>query len=112
MITSLLTSSEDHYQNVVIYLLKQQQQQQQQQKIVNLTKCKTKSCNTNYYVPIINLSNYNLQKLNLGFDYCFADKNKDVQRFLAANIGSLAYNIKGNISDKNTEHFHEFLHSQ
>ena len=50
-----------------------------------------------------------MQKLNLGFDYCFVDKNKDVQRFLAANIGSLAYNIKGNINDKNIEHFHEFL---
>ena len=37
------------------------------------------------------------------------DKYKDVQRFLAANIESLAYNIKGNIDDKNLEHFHEFL---
>ena len=50
-----------------------------------------------------------MQELNLGLDYCFVDKNKDVQRFLATNIGSLAYNIKGNIDDKNIEHFHEFL---
>ena len=61
----------------------------------------------NYYVPIINLSNYNnsnqeRQKLKLVW-------MKDVQRFLAANIGSLAYNIKGNNDDKNLEHFHEFL---
>ena len=42
-------------------------------------------------------------------DYCFVDKNKDVQRFLPANTGSLVYNIKGNIDDKNLEHFHEFL---
>ena len=101
LITYLLTAHEDHYQNVVIYLLKQKKQ-----KIVNLTKRKRKPCNTNYFAPIINLSNYNLpnqemQKLSLGLEYCFVDKNKDLQRFLAANIGSLAYNIKGNINDKN-----------
>ena len=44
-----------------------------------------------------------------GLDYCFVDKNKDVQRFLAANSESLAYNIKGNIDDKDLIHFHEFL---
>ena len=42
-------------------------------------------------------------------DYCFVDKNKDVQRFLAANMESLADSIKGNIDHKNLEHFHEFL---
>ena len=61
---------------------------------------------TNYYVSIINLSNYNnsnqeRQKLKLGLDYCFVDKKKDVQRFLAAGIWSLAYNMKGKIDDKN-----------
>ena len=84
------------------------------QKTVNLIKRKRKSCNTNYSVPIINLSNYNLssqetQQLKLGLDYCFVDKNKDVQRFLAANMESLADSIKGNTDHKNLEHFHEFL---
>ena len=56
-------------------------------------------------VPIINLSNYNLsnqekQKVKLGLDYCFVDKNKDVQRFLTANIDSSAYNLKTSIDDK------------
>ena len=74
------------YQNVVIYLLKQ--------KIKRLTKRKRKPCSTNYSVPIINLSNYNLSNqekkpLKVGLDYCFVDKNKDVCRFLAANIESL-----------------------
>ena len=41
-------------------------------------------------------------------DY-FVDKNKDVWRFLAANIESLADSIKGNIDHKNLENFHEFL---
>ena len=42
-------------------------------------------------------------------DYCFVDKNKDVRRFLAANVESLADSIKGNVDHKNLEHFHEFL---
>ena len=71
---------------------------------------KRKPCNTNYSVPIINLSNYNLsnqetQQLKLGFDYCFAGKNKDVRRFLAVNME--AGSVKGNIDYKNLEHFHE-----
>ena len=84
------------------------------QKIVNLIKRKRKPCNTNYSVPIINLSNYNLssqetQQLKLGLDYCFVDKNKDVRRFLAANMESLADSVKDNIDHKNLKHFHEFL---
>ena len=86
------------------------------QKIVkrNLIKRKRKPCNKNYSAPIINLSNYNLssqetQQLKLGLDYCFVDKNKDVRRFLAANMESLADSVKDNIDHKNLEHFHEFL---
>ena len=61
--------------------------------------------------PIINLSNYNLsnqerQQLKLNLDYCFVDKNKDVWRFLTANMESLADSVKGNIDHKNLEHFH------
>ena len=84
------------------------------QKIFNLIKHKIKPCNTNYSAPIINLSNYNLsnqerQQLKFGLDYCFVDKNKDIWRFLAANMESLADSVKGNIDHKNLEHFHEFL---
>ena len=42
-------------------------------------------------------------------DYCLVDKNKDVQRFLAANMESLADNVKDDIDHKDLEHFHEFL---
>ena len=76
------------------------------QKIVNFIKRKIKPCNINYYsVPIINLSDYNLssqetQQLKLSLDYCFVDKNKDVRRFLAANMESLADSVKGNIDHK------------
>ena len=41
--------------------------------------------------------------------YSFVDKNKDVRRFLAANIESLADGIKHNIDNKDLEHFHEIL---
>ena len=100
LVTCLLTSHRDHYQNVLIYLLKQKI------KRVNLIKRNRKPCNTNYSTPIINLSNFNLssqktQQLKLGLNYCFVDKNKDVQRFLAANMESLADSIKGNIDHKN-----------
>ena len=53
-----------------------------------------------FFVPIINRSSYNLynqQQLKLGLDYCFVDKNKDVRRFLAANMEFLAGNIDHNI---------------
>ena len=61
-------------------------------------------------VPIINLSNYNLpnqevQQLKLGFDYRFVDKNKDVQRFLTANMESLADSVKGSIDHKKFKTF-------
>ena len=84
------------------------------QKIVNLIKRKRKPCNTNYFVPIINLSNYNLsnhekQQLKLGLDYCFFYKNKDVRTFLVANMEHLADNVKGNIYHKSLKYFHEFL---
>ena len=77
-------------------------------------KRKRKPCNKNYSVPIINLSIYNLsnqegQQLKLGFDYRFVDKNKDVQRFLAANMEPLADSLKRTSIIKNLEHFLEFL---
>ena len=63
---------------------------------------------------MVSVSNYNLsnqerQQLKLGLDYCFVDKNKDVGRFLAANMESLADSVKDNIDHKNLEHFHELL---
>ena len=79
------------------------------QKLVNLINRKRKPCNTNCSVPIIKLSNYNLsnqerQQLKLDLEY-FVNKNKDIRRFVAANVESL----KGNIDHKNLEHLHEFL---
>ena len=94
--------------------IKKQKVKTKNQKIVNLIKRKKNPCNTNYSVNITDLSNYNFsnkerQQLKLGLDYCFVDKNKDVRRFLAANMEFLADSVKGNTDHKNLEHFHEFL---
>ena len=62
---------------------------------------------------MIILSNYDVsnqerQQLKLGLEYCVVHKNKDVPRFLATNIESLAESVKDNIDHKNLEHFHNF----
>ena len=44
-----------------------------------------------------------------GLDYCFVVKNKDVQRFLTANLESLGHNVKDRLGHINLEHFHKFL---
>ena len=41
-------------------------------------------------------------------DYCIVDKNKDIRRFLAANLEHLADNVKGKTDHKNLENFHNF----
>ena len=78
------------------------------QKLVNLINCKRKPCNTTCSVPIIKLSNYlsnqERQQLKLDLEY-FANKNKDIWRFVAANVESLADSVKGNIDHKNLQIF-------
>ena len=44
--------------------------------------------------------------VKIGLDYCFDDKNKDIQRIIAANIESLADIVKGNIDQKDLENFY------
>ena len=62
-------------------------------KVVNLLKHKTKPSN-------YNLWNQETHQIKFGLDYCFVDKNKDVRRFLAANMESLACSVKENIDHK------------
>ena len=56
-----------------------------------------------------NLSNQEKQQLKLGLDYCFLNKNENIQRFQATNMESLADNVKGRVDHRNLEHFQEFL---
>ena len=70
--------------------------------------------NTNLSFLITNLSNYNhsnqqKQQLKLGLYYCFLDEKKEILTFIAANLKSLADNIKQNVDHKNLEHVHKFL---
>ena len=55
-----------------------------------------------YKTPILNLSNINLtledsKQLNLGLEYSFVDKNKNIKKFLAANFQSIADRITDNL---------------
>ena len=67
-----------------------------------------------YKTPIINLSNNKLtleesKQLNLGLEYSFIDKNKNIKKFLAANFESIADRITNNLQRDQRENFHEFL---
>ena len=85
------------------------------QRIDDLVKQKKKPCSTNFFVPILKLSKFNLsnqenQQLILGLHYYFADKNKDVWKFPVANMESSADSIKGRADHINLEYFQKFLH--
>ena len=61
----------------------------------NLTKRRTKG-NVDYKVPIINLSNYQLNEkeydqLKMGLIHCFISKDKNIKKHMAAIIKSIAY---------------------
>ena len=55
-----------------------------------------------YKTPFINLSHIELtleesKQLNLGLEYSFVDKNKNIKKFLAANFESIADRITDNL---------------
>ena len=45
----------------------------------------------------------------LGLDYSFVDRNKNVKKFLAANMESIAYISSSKVQSTQLEEFHEFL---
>ena len=49
------------------------------------------------------------KQLNLGLEYNFVDKNKNIKKFLAANFESIADRITNNLQSDQRENFHEFL---
>ena len=64
-------------------------------KLFNLTKRRTKG-NVDYKVPIINLSNYQLNEkeydqLKMGLIHCFISKDKNIKKHMAANMELIAY---------------------
>ena len=75
---------------------------------------KREKISDSYKTPIINLSNTDLtleesKQLNLGREYSFVDKNKNIKKFLAANFESIADRITDNLQSDQRENFHEFL---
>ena len=66
---------------------------------------------SNYRVPIINLSDYDLsevehKQLQLHLEYSFVNKNRDLKKNLAANLETLASQASSFVDYKD---FHEFL---
>ena len=69
---------------------------------------------SNYRVPIINLSDYDLseverKQLQLGLEYSFVNKNRDLKKNLAANLETLASQASSFVDHTKLEDFHEFL---
>ena len=67
-----------------------------------------------YKVPIIKLSNYQLNEkeytqLKMGLNHCFVNKDKNFKKHIAANMESLAYIASDKVDQTDLENFHEFL---
>ena len=67
-----------------------------------------------YSTPLINLSSIELtsdeiNQFKFGLHYSFVDKNKNIEKHLAANFESLADKITENLDSHKWEDFHEFL---
>ena len=81
-------------------------------KLARLIQAKTPL--SNYRVPIINLSDYELseverKRLQLGLEYSFVNKNRDLKKKLAANLETLASQASSFVDHTKLEDFHEFL---
>ena len=73
-----------------------------------------KQKNVTFSVPIVNLSDHSLTKLEkeqlkLGLEHSYIDKNKHQRKFLAANFETIAQKVNEDIPHDKKEHFHEFL---
>ena len=69
---------------------------------------------SNYRVPIINLSDYELselerKQLQLGLEYSFVNKDRNLKKNLAANLETLASQASSFVSHTKLEDFHELL---
>ena len=99
--------------NIVHFLRKNniEQFKTKNKKIKNLTKGKNRKSIDNCKVPIINLSNQdvNTKVLEKGLHHIFINKNKYIQRDLAVELESLAERLDNKVLQENKECFHEFL---
>ena len=82
-------------------------------KLLNLMKRRTKD-KVDYKVPIINLSNYQLNEkeyaqLKMGLNHCFISKDKNIKKHIAAIIKSIAYINSDKVDQTDLENFLQFL---
>ena len=62
-------------------------------------------------VPVINLSDYDLEmeRLKYGLHHCFVDKSISVKRNIGVEPENIAYLVQKDVSSENMEYFHEYL---
>ena len=81
-------------------------------KLVRLIQAKTPM--SNYRVPIINLSDYDLsevehKQLQLALEYSFVNKNRALNKNLGANLETLPSQVSSFVDHTKLEDFHEFF---
>ena len=80
-----------------------------------LIDLKAKNSNTdNFSVPAINLSSHVLKEkvhsyLKYSLKYCFIDRNKNVKKYLSAELETLAQQTSDCVEPEKLEECHEFL---
>ena len=67
-----------------------------------------------YKVPIINLSNYQLNEkeydqLTMELNHCFSNKDKNIKKHITANMESIAYIVSEKVNQNAWKNFRECL---
>ena len=88
--------------------------QTKNKKLKGLIDLKVKNSNNNFSVPIINLSSHVLTEkehnhLKYGLKYCFIDRNKNVKKYLSAELETLAQHTSDCVEPEILEEYHKFL---
>ena len=84
-------------------------------KSFNLMERRTKE-NVDQKVPFINLSNYQLNEkeydqFKVGLNHCFINKDKNVKKYIAANMEPIAYIASEKVDQTGLENLHQFFPS-
>ena len=91
--------------------------QTKNKKLKRLIDLKVKNSNiNNFSVPVINISSYVLTEkehnhLKYGLKYCFIDRNKNVKKYLSAELETLAQQTSDFVEPGKLEEYHERIQS-
>ena len=91
--------------------------QTKNKKLKRLTDLKVKNSNiNNFSVPVINLPSHVLTEkehnyLKYGLKYCFIDRNKNVKKYLSAELETLDQQTSDCVEPDKLEEYHAFFMS-